>query len=234
MSMIKVESIADGVKKYLEQRIFTGKLKPGQQIKEQEVAESLGVSRPPIREALKILEAEGLITRKPNKGAFVTEIEEKDIWEIYTLKMGLYDLATRLAFNKISDREIERWDELIRQMGECVVKQPADLLKYQTLNEGFHGIMIDLCANERLKRMLLILHNQVKRYSYKSLGNKEHLQESFNYHRAILEAIKNKDKALTIKLTREHVLKGLNVLQELMAEEGKSTESNDQNFSLKG
>ena len=234
MSVIKIESIADGVKKYLEQRIVTGRLKPGQQVKEQEVAETLGVSRPPIREALKILEAEGLITRKPNKGAFVREIAEKDIWEIYTLKMGLYDLATRLAFSKISDREIERWDEVIRQMEECVVKEPADLVKYQTLNESFHGIMIDLCGNERLKRMVLTLRNQVERFRYKSLGNKEHLQESFNYHRAILEAIKNKDKALTIKLTREHVLKGLNVLQELIAQEGQSTESDDQNFSLKG
>jgi DNA-binding transcriptional regulator YhcF (GntR family) len=93
--MLKIQSIVDNVRKYLLGRILHGELHPGQQVKEQEIASSLGISRPPIREALKLLEAEGLIVRKPNRGAFVATITERDAWEIYTLKCSLYEMATR-------------------------------------------------------------------------------------------------------------------------------------------
>jgi len=213
MSLIKIESIADSVKKYLEQKIVTGKLKPGQQIKEQEVAEALGVSRPPIREALKILETEGLITRKPNRGAFVTEIEEKDIWEIYTLKTALYGLGTRLAFDRLTDALITKLEVITAKMGECIEQEPPDISKYQSLNEQFHDLMLDAAGHGRLKKMADTLHNQVKRYSYRSLAERSHLQRSYKYHMAIVEAIKRGEKEKAAQLTEEHVLEGLKVLQ---------------------
>ncbi|MBW1731371.1 MAG: GntR family transcriptional regulator [Deltaproteobacteria bacterium] len=216
MSMIKVESIADGVKKYLEQRIFTGKLKPGQQIKEQEVAESLGVSRPPIREALKILEAEGLITRRPNKGAFVTEIDEKDIWEIYTLKTTLYGLGTRLAFDRLTDSIMRKLDSIISKMKDCIDSEPPDISKYQNLNEQFHNMLLDAAGHGRLKKMASTLHNQVKRFSYRSLAERSHLERSYAYHKAILEAIKKGEREKAAQLTEEHVLEGLKVLQAIV------------------
>ncbi len=216
MEAIKIESIADSVKRYLETCIFTGKFKPGQQIKEQEVAESLGISRPPIREALKSLEAEGLITRKPNRGAFVTEIEEKDIWEIYTLKMALYGLATQLAFDMITEELVQKWEILIKDMEEAISSSPPDIARYQELHEEFHDIMFDTAGHERLKKIVLNLHKQVKRYSYQSLGDQVHLEKSFNYHKAILEAIKERDMEKTIVLTKEHVIEGLKVLQDMM------------------
>ncbi len=215
MSVLKIESIADGVKKYLEQRIVTGKLKPGQQIKEQEVAESLGISRPPIREALKILEAEGLITRIPNKGAFVTEIEEKDIWEIYTLKTALYGLGTRLAFDRLTDSLVSKLDEITYRMKECIEQEPPDISRYQVLNEQFHDLMLDAADHGRLKKMAATLHNQVKRYSYRSLAERSHLQRSYKYHKGIVDAIKKGEKEKAAQLTEEHVLEGLKVLQDI-------------------
>ncbi len=85
--MITIGSIVDYAKNFIEQCIVTGELSPGQRIKEEEIAKKLEISRPPVREAFKILEAEGLIRRNPRRGVFVTEITSKDVWEIYTLKM---------------------------------------------------------------------------------------------------------------------------------------------------
>jgi DNA-binding GntR family transcriptional regulator len=224
MWMLKIESVVDNVKKYLEAAILKGQLAPGQQIKEQEVSSALGISRPPIREALKILEAEGLIIRKPNRGAFVSEITGKDIWEIYTLKVSLYELATRLAFHKISERTIKRWESIVQQMEACINKRPADLFKYQTLNESFHDVMFDLSGHERLKKIALTLHNQVKPFSFRSLGEEGHLKESFRFHSEILEALKHRDEERAVRLTREHVFSGLEVARSRLGEKESASD----------
>ncbi len=106
---MKVESIVDRTVKHLEDMIIKGKLLPGQQVKEQEIADRLGVSRPPVREAFKLLEAEGLVRREPRRGVFVTELSDEDIWEIYTLKTALYTLAVTLAIDKLTAASARAW-----------------------------------------------------------------------------------------------------------------------------
>jgi DNA-binding GntR family transcriptional regulator len=219
--MLKIESIVDSATKYLEGCIIRGELKPGQQIKEQEVASSLGISRPPIREAFKILEAQGLITRRPNRGAFVSTITERDAWEIYTLKSALYELATRIAFDRISEGDMQALEEVVREMEKCVRAEPADVLRYQALNERYHDIMIEISGHWRLRNILQVLHNQVKRYSGMSLTRREHLQESLDLHIAILGAVRARDLALATQLTREHISRGLRIAQEIIAKENR-------------
>jgi DNA-binding GntR family transcriptional regulator len=217
--MLKIESIVDSATKYLEGCIIRGELKPGQQIKEQEVASSLGISRPPIREAFKILEAQGLITRRPNRGAFVSTITERDAWEIYTLKSALYELATRLAFDRISEEDMQTLEDVVQEMEKCVHAKPADVLEYQALNERYHDIIVEISGHWRLRKILQILHNQVKRYSGMSLTRGAHLRESLDLHIAILGAMKRKDLALAVQLTREHISRGLTVVQQIIASE---------------
>lgn len=218
--MLKIESIVENVRKHLEGRIFNGELRPGERIKEQEIASSLGISRPPIREALKVLEAEGLITRRPNRGAFVSMITEKDAWEIYTLKTELYDLATKLGFGKITDSDICKWEEVVREMEACLRRNPPDVMRYQDLNQRFHDIMIEISGHERLRKIVQVLHNQVKRFSCLSLTAKDHhLKDSFDYHKAILEALRNRDMTLTSRLTREHILSGLKIVQQQITQQ---------------
>ncbi len=219
---MKIKSLVDYAKHYLEGCIITGRMSPGQQIKEEVVASRLGVSRPPVREAFKVLESEGLIERKPRRGVFVSEITEKDIWEIYTLKMALYSLAASLAIEKISDRGIKRLEKVVQKMEECVQNEPSAVIRYQTLNEAFHNITIDIAGHERLKKIAAGLQNQVKRFSYKSLADRRHLLSSCRYHRQILESIKSKDKDMAERLNREHILKGLHVLQKLFVAETES------------
>ncbi|MBN2125306.1 MAG: GntR family transcriptional regulator [Deltaproteobacteria bacterium] len=219
--MLKIKSIVDNVRRYLVGRIIQGELVPGQQVKEQEIASSLGISRPPIREALKFLEAEGLVVRRPNRGAFVATITERDAWEVYTLKCNLYEMATRLAFDKITKKDLENWEEVVREMRKCVMSQPPDVLRYESLNQKFHDIMFQISGHQRLRKITQILHNQVSRFSCLSLMNKTHLKESLRYHQEIFAAVRRGDMDRAIKLTREHISKGLLIVQEIIASEMK-------------
>ena len=211
---MKIDSVVDHTKQYLERLIITGELFSGQQIKEEEIASRLEISRPPIREAFKILESEGLITRKPRRGVFVSEMREKDIWEVYTLQVALYGLATSLAIDNITEEGIGRLEMVIRLMEKCVEKEPPDLIEYQDLNETFHLMIIDIAGHGRLKKITTTLNNQVRRVSYRSFGDKRHLLSSYQNHQRILKAIRNRDKELAEKITREHILDGMKILQE--------------------
>lgn len=209
---MKVESIADIAKRHIREWIVTGRFLPGEQLKEEEIAKRLGISRPPVREALKGLEATGLVVRKPRRGVFVPEMTEKDMWEIYTLKATLYEMAMGLAMEVITEKEITRLQALVEKMDACVKKEPFDVLQYQRVHGTFHQIIMDIAGNKRLKTIALHLHNQVTMFSYKTLQDRDHLHSSLDYHWAILKAIKEKNTASACRLMKEHVLNALGVL----------------------
>ena len=214
---MKIESIVDQAERNIREWVVTGKFKPGQQIKEDEISRRLGVSRPPVREALKMLEATGLVIRKPRRGVFVPEMTEKDMWEVYTLKAALYEMATAMAMDVISEQEIKRLESTVGKMELCVEKDPIDLLRYQDFHKAFHNNIMVIAGNDRLKTFASILHNQVTPFSYKSLQNKNHLNSSVRYHREIVNAIKEKDRSLACRLMKEHVLNALDVLLDMSA-----------------
>ena len=209
---MKIESIVDLAKHHLELWIIKGEYEPGQKLKEEEIAQRLGISRPPIREAFKVLETEGLVLRKPRRGVFVTEMNEKDVWEAYTLKAVLYELATELAIDTISAGEIGKLKGIVRKMENCIDAESADLLRYQELHQQFHDLIMVISGHDRLKKFSASIHNQVSRFSYKSFQNKAHLQSSVRYHRKIVGAFQTKDKIRACRLMKEHVLEALEIL----------------------
>ena len=209
---MEIESIVDLAKRHMELWIIKGEYEPGQKLKEEEIAMRLGISRPPIREAFKALETEGLVVRKPRRGVFVTEMTAKDVWEAYTLKAALYELATELAMDTISVNQISELDAVVRQMEACIKFERVDLLQYQEYHQNFHHKIMVISGHNRLKKSAVSIHNQVSRFSYKSLQNSSHLQSSARYHRQIVNAIKAKDKTQACGLMKEHVLAALNVL----------------------
>jgi DNA-binding GntR family transcriptional regulator len=217
---MQIKSIVDRTAKALEDMIIKGKLKPGQKVKEQEISTRLGISRPPLREAFKILEAEGLIRREPRRGVFVSELKEADIWEIYTLKLALYTLGVGLAIDNISDGEVEKLEKVVAQMENSVRGgSNPDVMKYEELNNLFHDMTANIAGHARLKKIQQSLNNQIKRIAYRSFGDRKHLEMSCRYHRKILDAIKAKDKPRAEELTREHILRGLEVQEKLSKRE---------------
>jgi DNA-binding GntR family transcriptional regulator len=217
---IQSKSMVDHAVHYLEDMIVKGKFGPGQRIKEQEISTRLGVSRPPVREAFKILEAEGLIRREPRRGVIVSEVTKDDIWEIYTLKIPLYTLAVVLAIDRMSDNDIGKLEKIVVQMEALSFNEAnPDIMKYEELNNLFHETTAAMARHGRLKKIVQSLNNQIKRISYRSFTKEGHLQSSCRYHRQILEAIRSRDKALAERLTKEHIERGLAIHRELDEEQ---------------
>ena len=210
-----IESITDLAKRHIQVWIIKGEYQPGQQIKEEEIAARLDISRPPVREAFKMLEGEGLVVRKPRRGVYVTEMTGKDVWEAYTLKAALYELALELAMESISEKQVRELDAVVEQMESCVNKEPVDLLQYQQHHQDFHDRIMLISGHDRLKKISDSIHNQVCRFSYKSLQRKDHLDSSAWYHRKMIAAIRARDKVSACRLMKEHVLEALNVLLSL-------------------
>lgn len=221
---MKIESLVDMAKRHIQLWIIKGEYQPGQRLKEEEISVRLDTSRPPIREAFKLLEAEGLVMRKPRRGVFVTEMTDKDIWEVYTLKATLYEMAMDLAMNFITNDQIMGLETIVGKMENCVHTEPIDLLRYQEFHQKFHEQIMLISGNERLKKFSTNIHLQVCRFSYKSLQNPAHLYSSLGYHRRILNALKEKNKPLACKLMKDHVLEALDVLLDIYDRSEKTPE----------
>jgi DNA-binding GntR family transcriptional regulator len=212
---MKIESLVDLAKRHIQLWIIQGEYRPGQRLKEEEISARLDISRPPVREAFKFLEAEGLVMRKPRRGVFVSEMTAKDVWEAYTLKASLYEMATELALDNMTARQIEELESSVLKMENCANAEPVNLLGYQEHHQQFHDKIMLISGNERLKKISANIHLQVCRFSYKSLQNRAHLDASVRYHRRITDALKKKNKSLACKLMKDHVLEALDVLLDM-------------------
>ncbi len=215
---MKQPSITDLAREYIEKAIFSGEFQPGLKIKEEQVAEALEISRPPIREAFKLLEAEGLVVRKPRRGVFVAETTHHDVWEIYTLKAELYTFSIHLGFDRLTASDISRMEELLEKMKTCVTVEQPDVFLYQQLNTDFHDVHMDAANHQRLKHILKILHNQVRHFSFNSLSIPEHLKKNYDYHDKIFKAFRRGNLESAIELSRKHVLFGLKKIEDVVKE----------------
>jgi DNA-binding GntR family transcriptional regulator len=155
--------------------------------------------------------------RKPRRGVFVTEMTENDVWEAYTLKAALYEMATELAMDSITNHQVRQLDAVVRKMEHCVAKKSVDLLRYQEYHQRFHDDILRISGNFRLRKISSSIHNQVCRFSYQSLQNRHHLYSSVRYHRKIIKAIQEKDKLKACKLMKEHVLKAIDAFHKVDA-----------------
>lgn len=209
---MKVESLVELATRHIENLIITSKLKPGEQIKEEEIAKELAISRPPVREALNGLEGEGLVVRKPRKGAFVIEMTEKDVWEVYTLKAELYALATADVIDVITDEEIKTLRSYVAQMDKAVCAGENSLFDYMRFHRKFHVKIMEIAGNQRLHKFVCSLSKQIRRFSFKTLSYEYHRYVSNQYHQQIIEMIAKKDKENACKLMKEHILYALEFL----------------------
>jgi DNA-binding GntR family transcriptional regulator len=199
-------------KRYLEKWIVTDNLKPGQQLNEDEIASKLDISRPPVREAFKALESEGLVTRKPRKGVFVVKMSKADVIEVYMLKADLYAMATGLALDLITKVQLEELSDLVQKMEDCAHADDSDIFNYQKFHRKFHLRIMEIAGNGRLEIFASNLYKQIRRFSYQTLQNKDHLIVSAKYHKSIIEKMFEKDKKNACKIMKDHVHDAMNFL----------------------
>lgn len=183
--------------------ILKGKYKSGDPIREMTISQDLGVSRTPVREALKQLELEGLVTSIPNKGTVVAGITEQDIIDIYAIRSRIEGLAARWAASKITDEQLKQLEEIIELTEFYATKHNAEHL--HELDTQFHEIIYEASNSKPLKHILSDFHHYVQRARMESIAIPGRDQKSTQEHKAILNSLKDRNPEEAEELTNQHV-----------------------------
>lgn len=187
----------------LQNDILNGLYQPGDNLIETKLSEELGVSRTPVREAIRQLELEGLVQSIPNKGAIVKGISTQDIKDIYTIRMLIEGLAARWAAEKITGEELKELQEAIDLEEFYTVRN--DVGHVLIFDSRFHDIIFKASKSKPLMHTLSTFHHYVQRARVSSLNNPERAQLALEEHKAILRAIMEHDAEKAERLTTLHV-----------------------------
>lgn len=188
----------------LGQRILTGDLAPGTRIRQEQIAEEFGVSRLPIREALRILELRGLVTLVPSTGAWVSSMNLAECQETYLIRERVEPLALGQAVNNVSTKTVDRLSQLTKEMEDC--KEVGDFVE---LDREFHLISFQDAGMPTLLEMVEKLWNTTQHYrrAYVQLIGPEGLEETHLEHRVLLAAIRRRDARSAEELLGMHIRK---------------------------
>jgi len=197
--------------------IMNGTLQPRERLMEIQMAEELGVSRTPIREALRNLELEGFIVMVPRKGAYVADLSFKDIADVFEIRAALEGLAAGLAAERITEEELEDMERLLVEKRDAITQN--DIGKLVEVDTKFHALMYQASRNERLSSIISNLREQIQRFRLTSLSYPGRMKESLNEHKKIVEAIQSRDIQIARHLAQEHIENAENVLIECLRKE---------------
>jgi DNA-binding GntR family transcriptional regulator len=202
-------ALYEEVAELLRQRIFNRELEPGSWIDELKLAEEYGISRTPLREALKVLAAEGLVTMKVRRGAYVTEVSEKDLADVYHLLSLLESDAVGVVAERASDAQLAELEALHAELEAAAAPGKVDRAHYVAINERFHMRILALADNRWRDQMVADLRKVMKLNRHNSLLKSGRIAESLTEHRAIMEALARRDANSAVKRMQEHFRSGL-------------------------
>lgn len=195
------EPLREVVSEALRDAIRKGILKPGERLMEIQLSEDLGVSRTPIREAIRKLDQEGYIVMMPRRGAYVASITIRDINEIFEIRRALESLSSSLAAERISADELETLQRLLVEIGRYIKLENME--KIVETDIKFHDLLYQASRNERLVGIISNLREQLTRFRTFSMSYPGRLEETLKEHKAMVDAIakgdaeKAKEAALT-------------------------------------
>jgi len=198
-------ALYEEVAEQLRQRIFRRELEPGSWIDELKIAEEFGISRTPLREALKVLAAEGLVTMKVRRGAYVTEMSEKDLRDVYHLLSLLESDAAGVVATTATAEQLQALQALHQELEEATGNRE----RFFAVNERFHMLLLELADNRWRSQMVADLRKVMKLNRHNSLFKQGRIEDSLNEHRAILAAMLARDAKMTVKAMQMHFAQGL-------------------------
>lgn len=202
-------ALYEEVAELLRQRIFNRELTPGSWIDELKLAEEYGISRTPLREALKVLATEGLVTMKVRRGAYVTEVSERDLSDVYHLLSLLEADAASVVAASASAAQIEELKTLHKDLEDAAKPGQQDRERFFEVNERFHMRLLEIANNRWRDQMVADLRKVMKLNRHNSLLKSGRIEESLNEHRALMAAISARDAAGTMLRMQEHFKNGL-------------------------
>ncbi|WP_342128557.1 GntR family transcriptional regulator [Hydrogenophaga sp. OTU3427] len=202
-------ALYEEVAERLRQRIFSRELEPGSWIDELKIADELGISRTPLREALKVLAAEGLITMKVRRGAYVTEVSDKDLSDVYHLLSLLESDAVAVVAQRASEEQLQQLQALHAELEAAARDPERQRARFFELNERFHMAVLDIADNRWRDQMVSDLRKVMKLNRHNSLFKTGRLQESLQEHSALMKALLARNPELAAQRMREHFRNGL-------------------------
>ena len=202
-------ALYEEVAELIRQRIFSRELEPGSWIDELQIAKAYGISRTPLREALKVLAAEGLVTMKVRRGAYVTEVSEKDLRDVYHLLSLLESDAAAVVAATASPTDLKKLQSLHSELEAAGKPGKEKHDKFFEVNEAFHMCLLELSQNKWRDQMVADLRKVMKLNRHNSLFKTGRITESLAEHQAIMAALNAKDPVATAARMREHFANGL-------------------------
>ena len=196
--------LRDVVFKTLRQAILKGELEPGERLMEIQLAERLGVSRTPIREAIRKLELEGLVIMIPRKGAEVADITEKSLRDVLEVRKALEELAVQLACEKITQEELEELEKAGENFKK-VLNRSKDITEVAEADVRFHDVIYMATDNHKLIHLLNKLREQMYRYRVEYLKNPDVHEQLTQEHEEIVYHIKRREKVEATAVTCQHI-----------------------------
>lgn len=203
---INASSLREEIEKQILSAIVRGAIAPGEHIAESVIAEQLGVSRAPVREALTALEGEGIVVYHSRRGHFLVNFSEKDVREIYGLRLILEIGALQRVIANCSEKDIASLQEIVDTLGQAV-NERQDYLQISTIDLSFHQRICRLADNRRL----FSAWNSMRLQTWLLIGltsktEYEYPEQPREFHQEILNAIRDRDIEQAEKLLREHIL----------------------------
>jgi len=219
-NILKIEGyelLSQKVYRILKSKIIKGSLKQGSKLSECKIAKLMGISRTPVREAIRELSVNGFAKMNTNHGAVVTSLSHNDLIEAYQIRGVLEGFSARLASKKIRREEIRELESITKQMTIYAYKN--DVLGFSEMDAEFHDLIVSICGNKRLVQIHNNLNEHVHKFRIKSLSVTGRLKSSLNEHLKIAEAIKKKDSEQADKLSQIHMNDVLSNILTLMNKE---------------
>lgn len=199
----------------IREAIIDGRLKPGERLMEIQLADDLGVSRTPVREAIRKLELEGFVVMIPRKGAYVADISLKEIADVFEIRGALEGLAAELAAERATEDEIEHMERLLVELAEVIEQKALD--RIVEIDTRFHEALYASSRNERLGQILNLLREQIQRFRTRTMTHPARMKVALEEHRGMIEALSARDTEQARHLAQEHIHSAENSLMALLA-----------------
>lgn len=195
--------LRDIVFDYMKNAIISGELKPGERLMEVQLAEKLGVSRTPVREAIRKLELEGLVVMVPRKGAYVSDLDAKDLLNVLEIRSALEGLAASLAAERITDEEINQLKTFVDAFYESLQKKDSEgMIKY---DKEFHDLIFIASRNDKLIQIMNNLQEHVHRFRVRYINEEKRSKKIYQEHKKILEALEERNSDNAAKWAERHI-----------------------------
>ena len=216
---LKVESyqpLRDVIFETLRKAIINGEIKPGERLMEVAIAEHMGVSRTPVREAIRRLEAEGLVTMVPRKGTHVSELSAKDIIDVLEVRGALDKLATSLAAKRMKPQQLRALESIHKQFVSCVEKENIEGAVKKDIE--FHDAIYAASGNSRLIGVLSTLKEHIYRFRVIYLRDMNIAEYVEQEHEEILNALREGNDKLAGELSEKHIKNQMNAIVEALSQ----------------